>query len=377
MRAQQQDKDLIKRASTSSTIRLRSFHGGGKTRQLLCENDKIIVPKSLQKPIVTWYHELLCHPGENRTEMTINQHLTWKGLRKTVKDVCSRCDACQRTKRTKKKYGHLPPKEAEIIPWDTLCIDLIGPYQFKRKGKSTLTLWALTMIDPATGWFEVADISTKRADIIANVLEQSWLTRYPWPTKVVMDRGTEFMAECTSLLQQEYGVTKRPITKRNPQANSIIERVHQTIGNMIRTFSVHRNEDLDEESPWDGILSAIRFAVRSTVHSTLQATPMQLVFGRDAIFNILHKANWRYIQERKQRIINKNNAKENSKRIDYTYRVGQLVLVKADQSTKYGSDSYLGPFPIVQVDAENGTVLLREGTVTDVYNICNITPYKS
>ena len=146
---------------------------------------------------------------------------------------------------------------------------------------------------------------------------------------------------------------------------------------MIRTFSIHQNEDLDEESPWDGILSAIRFAVRSTVHSTLQATPMQLVFGRDAIFNILHKANWRYIQERKQRIINKNNAKENSKRIDYTYRVGQLVLVKVDQSTKYGSDSYLGPFPIVQVDEETGMVLLREGTVTDVYNIRNITPYKS
>ena len=64
------------------------------------------------------------------------------------------------------------------------------------------------MIDPTTGWFEIVDISTKHADIIANVLEQSWLTRYPWPTKVVMDRRTEFMAECTSLLQQEYGITK-------------------------------------------------------------------------------------------------------------------------------------------------------------------------
>ena len=91
----------------------------------------------------------------------------WKGLRKTVKDVCSRCDECQCTKHTKKKYRHLPPKEAEVIPWETLCIDLICPYQFKCKGKSTLTLWALTMIDPATGWFEIADISTKCADIVS------------------------------------------------------------------------------------------------------------------------------------------------------------------------------------------------------------------
>ena len=116
MHAQQQDKELLKHAPGPLTIHLCSFHGGGKTHQLLCENDKIIVPKSLQKPIVTWYHELLCHPGENCTEMTINQHLTWKGLRKIVKDVCSRCNAYQHTKFTKKKYIHLPPKEAEIVP---------------------------------------------------------------------------------------------------------------------------------------------------------------------------------------------------------------------------------------------------------------------
>ena len=128
MHTQQQDKELIKCASSSSIICLCSFHGGGKTHQLLCENDKIIVPKSLQKPSVTWYHEILCHPGENRTELTINQHLTWKGLRKTVKDRCSRCNTCQQMKCTKKKYAHLPPKEAEIVPWETLCIDLIGPY---------------------------------------------------------------------------------------------------------------------------------------------------------------------------------------------------------------------------------------------------------
>jgi hypothetical protein len=30
----------------------------------------------------------------------------------------------------------------------------------------------------------------------------------------------------------DYGVKKKPITTRNPQANAIVERVHQTIGNI-------------------------------------------------------------------------------------------------------------------------------------------------
>eukprot|EP00957_Ditylum_brightwellii_P134937 10288055-Ditylum_brightwellii.AAC.1 len=68
------------------------------------------------------------------------------------------------------------------------------------------------MIDPATGWFKMAKIKTKCADVIANIIEQLWFSRYPCPTEVVLDRGTEFMAKFTELIQRDYGVTKQPIT---------------------------------------------------------------------------------------------------------------------------------------------------------------------
>eukprot|EP00957_Ditylum_brightwellii_P082609 6280720-Ditylum_brightwellii.AAC.1 len=89
-----------------------------------------------------------------------------------------------------------------------------------------------------------------------------------------------------------YGVKQKPIIVRNPQANSIIERIHQTIGNMIRSFEVH-DITIDEKDPWTGILSAVRIATRATVHTTMQATPMQLVFGRDTILNDNHEVNWK------------------------------------------------------------------------------------
>jgi hypothetical protein len=38
-------------------------------------------------------------------------------------------------------------------------------------------------------------------------------------------------------------------------------------------------------------------AIRSTYHTTLQATPCQLVFGRDMIHNIAFRANWDQIQK--------------------------------------------------------------------------------
>ena len=65
---------------------------------------------------------------------------------------------------------------------------------------------------------------------------------------------------------------------RNPQANAIIEHVHQTIGNIIWTFEVHQAE-LNKDDPFAGLLSAMMFVVRMTYHTMLQATPSQLVFS--------------------------------------------------------------------------------------------------
>ena len=50
--------------------------------------------------------------------------------------------------------------------------------------------------------------------------------------------------------------------------------------------------DLDDENPWEGLLSSTMFAIRSMVHTTIQHTPSQLVFGRDAILNMNLEANW-------------------------------------------------------------------------------------
>eukprot|EP00957_Ditylum_brightwellii_P137098 10453419-Ditylum_brightwellii.AAC.1 len=92
------------------------------------------------------------------------------------------------------------------------------------------------MIDPATGWFKIKETTTRSSNVVANIVEQMWLTRYPWPQKVTLDRGTECMKDFIMFIQDEYGIKCKPITTRNPQANSIVERSHQTVGNLLRSF---------------------------------------------------------------------------------------------------------------------------------------------
>ena len=52
---------------------------------------------------------------------------------------------------------------------------------------------------------------------------------------------------------------------------------------------------------------------------------MQLVFGRDIIWNTKFIADWDYIRQQKQQIINQNNVKENAQHIPYAYQVGSNV----------------------------------------------------
>ncbi len=289
-----------------------------------------------------------------------------------VHKVCKKCSICQKAKITNQKYGKLPPKEAESNPWDTLCVDLIGPYKIKRKGKKDLVLWCLTMIDPVTGWFEMAQIANKTAAEVADIAEKTWFTRYPLPQRIVLDRGTEFMAEFGQMVRNDYGLKMKPITTRNPQANAIIERVHQTIGNIIRTFNV---QAMDQNDPWSGILAATMFAVRATVHTTLQASPMQLVFGRDAILNVKHITDWEHIRQRKQDRINENNKRENKNRRNHQYTTGDQILLRARKHSKHEFE-YKGPYAITQVN-DNGTVRFQKGIVNDVVNIRRIKPFNS
>ena len=156
--------------------------------ELIVRDDKIVLPSNLQALATEWHHTHLLHPGEKRLEMTMRQHFTFIGLRPMVRRVCTGCNTCKRLKKRHNKCGTLPPKDPELIPWHTLCIDLIGPCTFGKK-KNEVTLHCVTMIDPATGWFEIVEMPNRQADFIANTLEMTWLTRHPWPTEIIMDRA--------------------------------------------------------------------------------------------------------------------------------------------------------------------------------------------
>ena len=131
-----------------------------ETEILVKDKSRLVIPKVLQARAVQWYHHYLQHPGISRLEETLVAVMYWSGLRADVRRHVKSCERCQKGKRRTRQYGHVPPKIADQIPWQKVCVDLIGPYTIKGRDGKIMDFMCLTMIDPASGWFKMVELPT-------------------------------------------------------------------------------------------------------------------------------------------------------------------------------------------------------------------------
>jgi hypothetical protein len=298
--------------------------------------------------------------------------------------LCSTCQVCQMTKKERKKYGLLPPKIAESDPWVMVCVDLVGPFTIRTPAKNTLSacthndgsryqpLVCLKLLKP--------QISQQHPSSICLITPGWHVTRDLNLFSLTMGANSNVSSnKCVYKTIMALKQNKLQVTTIQPQANAIIERVHKVVNDMLRSFDLenennHENLEEQEENPFDYFLQSTASAIRSTYHTTLQATPCQLVFGRDMIHNIAFRANWDQIQKRKQDIINKSNQKENKSQIPYEYKVGDQVLFETPGILRKLSTPRTGPYHVTNI-YKNGTIRIQKGIVSERVNIRRITPF--
>jgi hypothetical protein len=94
----------------------------------------------------------------------------------------------------------------------------------------------------------------------------------------------------------------------------------------LRTAEIYGRE-MDEIDSWGPCLASAAYAIRSTFHTTLKATPGQFVFGRDSALPIKFMADWGAIEQQRQKEMGCNNRRENASRISHDYKVGDIILL--------------------------------------------------
>jgi hypothetical protein len=153
-------------------------------------------------------------------------------------------------------------------------------------------------------------------------------------------------------------IKHKPTSVKNPQVNAILERIHGVVGIMLRTSKLDMAESV-KASDIDVFLSDAAWAVCSTYHTVLKASPGAAIFGRDMLFDIPFIADWQKIGEYRQQLTDLSNARENKGRIDYDYKVGQKVLLRKEGILcNAESRWHKKPWLITTVHT-NGTITVR------------------
>jgi hypothetical protein len=158
---------------------------------------------------------------------------------------------------------------------------------------------ALTMINPTSSWLEIAELPVverlcqqtvngkelliadeifdKNSECIAKLVNKTWLCRYPRFRHIIYDNGSEFKLHF-GYLCKSYGIKCKPTTVKNPQVNGILERVHQVLGQMLSMAELDMADSVTPDDI-DVFLYNVAWAIRSTYHTILKASPGAAIFG--------------------------------------------------------------------------------------------------
>jgi hypothetical protein len=123
------------------------------------------------------------------------------------------------------------------------------------------------------------------------------------------------------------------------------------------------------------------WAINTTFHTTLKASPAQLAFCHDMILPTSFAANWYAINSRKQAQLQSAADTKNRKCIPHEFHINDKVLICCDIGNPYLgklAKPTQGPFKIIDVQQLpiNGTILIQRSlTSVERVNIRRLLPF--
>ena len=235
-------------------------------------NHQIVVPRVYRPEILTLAHEtpMLDHLGVNKIYHKILNHFYLPGLKSDISQHCNYCHTCQMVGKPNQTIpkAHLQPIPAFDEPFSRIVIDCVGPLPTKKSGCQYL----LTIMCTSTRFPEAIPLRNIKTKTIVKALVK-FFTFVGLPRSVQCDQGSNFMSGIFQQVRYELGIKQYKSLAYHPESRVALERFHQTLKNMIRSYCFGTEKD------WDEGIHLPLFAVRESVQKSLGFSPFELVFG--------------------------------------------------------------------------------------------------
>ncbi|XP_076043867.1 uncharacterized protein LOC143026959 [Oratosquilla oratoria] len=259
---------------TSSGVLLRKFRSPvSPANHPWAVRHQIVVPSPLRQDILSIAHDGVGgHLGVRKTYTKILSHFYWPKLKRDVSTYCRTCRPCQvagKPNPTVKPYPLQPiPVVKELF--SKIIIDCVGPLPKTPRGFQFL----FTIVDCATRYPEAIPLRRITAKNVVRALVH-FFTQVGLPTVVQSDQGSNFTSRLFNQVMESLGVRQSRSSAYHPQSQGVVERFHQTLKRVLRTFCIETGRD------WDEGVDLLLFAIRDSVQASLGYSPFQLVYGHE------------------------------------------------------------------------------------------------
>ena len=186
-------------------------------------------------------------------------------------EVAQSCPQCQRGS----DYGHRLKTTGAIQskgPWDMLSVDIVGPFPADRQHE-----FVIVFVDCFSWYSILVPASNHTANTVSEALLRHVVPYFGTPCCLLSDRGRETVGEVLAGLTRSLGIQRLLTSPYHPEGNSINERSHRTINNMLRARLL---EGLPSRK-WVDEIPGIMLTLNAMVHEPHGFSASMIATGRE------------------------------------------------------------------------------------------------
>ncbi|KAJ9560990.1 hypothetical protein OSB04_006150 [Centaurea solstitialis] len=361
---------------------------------LKCFGNRIWVPKlgDLRKKILDEAHKskYSVHPGTNKMYHGLRQSYWWPGMKKDIAYFVERCVTCLQVKiEHQRPYGKLQQLPIPEWTWEHVTMDFVT--KLPRTPKGYDTIWVIVdRLSKSAHFLPMKE--TYSMDRLARLYIAEVVRLHGTPVSIVSDRDARFTSAFWQSFQREMGTRVNLSTAYHPQTDGQSERTIQTLEDMLRACVV------DFGGSWEDHLPLIEFAYNNSYHSSIEAAPYEILYGRkcrtplcwnevgekqlagpEVVQITSEKIN--QVRERLKTARDRQKSYADKRRKDIEFQVGDQVMLKVSPwkgVIRFGkkgklSPRYIGPFRITERIGAVAYKLELPGKLGGVHNTFHVS----
>ncbi|XP_028552250.1 uncharacterized protein LOC114580023 [Dendrobium catenatum] len=212
------------------------------------------------------------HSGVEKTYRRVKAEFFWKGLRRDVEDMVSKCDICQRNKyQACAPSGLLQPLVLPNKIWEEVTIDFIEGLP-KSDGYTVI----MVVVDRLSKYSHFIPLRHPfSAPTVASTFIREVVRLHGVPASIVSDRDKVFLCSFWKEIFKMQGTVLKRSTAYHPQTDGRSEVVNRSVETYLRCFVGERPKQWVKWLPW------AKYWYNTCYHTASQFTPFRILYGRD------------------------------------------------------------------------------------------------